>query len=203
MSRRPVFVGLALLLAFALAPAGANAQAKKKKKAAAPVSTALPTLPIEGTERYLQTNLQFDSTRPEKISSIHYLRGGNIPFCTRVNVGPLNDEEFELTVVETGVKYTYEITKFTPKPWETHIEKLFGTNCDPGIVSRMSKIDQEGIQQGQALVGMTKEGVRLALGEPPPHATPSLDANTWTYWSSRFNKVAVDFQDGKVSRVRT
>ena len=203
MPRRPALVSLAVLLAVALAPHAADAQAKKKKRAAAPVSTALPALPAEGSERYLQTNLHYDSARPADISSLHYLKGGNIPLCTRVNVGPLDDGTFELTVVETGVKHRYEFTKYPPKPWETHIEKLFGTNCDPGAVARMSKVDQDGIKQGQALVGMTKDGVRLALGDPPPHATPSFDSDTWTYWTSRFNKIAVDFQEGKVTRVRS
>jgi len=37
-----------------------------------------------------------------------------------------------------------------------------------------SEIDQRGIQEGKAFPGMTKDGVRMALGYPAAHQTPSL-----------------------------
>jgi hypothetical protein len=168
---------------------------------AAPAFAAggLPALPESSPDRYLQTNLHFDGGGTE-ISSIHYLRGGLLKRCTRVTLGPLTKNR--LTVTAGGTEYLYVFAGHTPRPWEAHLQKLFGRTCDPGAVRRMSAIDQKGIQQGEALVGMTKEGVKLALGIPPEHATPSLDADTWVYWQSRFNKLAVVFQKGKVVQVK-
>ena len=40
---------------------------------------------------------------------------------------------------------------------------------------------------------MTKAGVRFAMGFPPPHVTPSLDAKRWIYWTNRVNRIAVEF----------
>jgi hypothetical protein len=42
---------------------------------------------------------------------------------------------------------------------------------------------------------MTKPGVVFALGYPPPHVTPSLEADRWTYWTNRFNKLAILFDE--------
>jgi hypothetical protein len=33
------------------------------------------------------------------------------------------------------------------------------------------------------------------MGYPPPHATPLLDGNRWIYWTNRFNRIAVLFDD--------
>jgi len=50
---------------------------------------------------------------------------------------------------------------------------------------------------------MTKEGVRIALGYPAVHKTPSLDGNSWTYWKNRFATTVVEFgNDGKVISIR-
>jgi outer membrane protein assembly factor BamE (lipoprotein component of BamABCDE complex) len=75
----------------------------------------------------------------------------------------------------------------------------------PGPVSYsgLTAEDQEGIKAGKATVGMTKQGVKVALGYPAQCKTPSLDANTWVYWKSRFNTRAVNFGgDGKVESIK-
>jgi hypothetical protein len=48
---------------------------------------------------------------------------------------------------------------------------------------------------------MRKSAVIVALGYPPKHKTPSLEANQWRYWSSRFGSFLVHFQDDKVSQI--
>jgi hypothetical protein len=37
------------------------------------------------------------------------------------------------------------------------------------------------------------QGVIFALGYPPRHVNPDLDAVTWTYWKSRFHRMIVTF----------
>ncbi len=67
------------------------------------------------------------------------------------------------------------------------------TTAQPTNISNMSAVDRKGIQEGKALPGMTKEGVRIALGYPAAHRTPSLESNTWTYWGNRWRNYAVEF----------
>jgi hypothetical protein len=43
----------------------------------------------------------------------------------------------------------------------------------------------------------------MAWCPAPPHETPSFESSTWTYWSSRMNRVKVNFDDaGKVKSVK-
>jgi hypothetical protein len=182
-STRSGVIALAVGLVLAVAFAGGEASA-------------------DSADRYLQTNLHYDAHTTE-ISSLHYLRGGMIPRCTRVTLGPLEKDHATVVVASSGTRYVYQFSKHTPKPWDAHLDRLFGRTCDQGAVKRLSAVDQKGVKQGQALAGMTKEGVKLALGIPPEHATPSMDADVWTYWTSRFNKLTVTFRGGKVVEVRS
>ena len=40
---------------------------------------------------------------------------------------------------------------------------------------------------------MTKNGVRIALGYPAAHRTPSLENNSWIYWHNRFGTKVIEF----------
>ena len=77
------------------------------------------------------------------------------------------------------------------------------TSPTPVSLTHLTPVDLEGVSQGRALVGMTREGVLTALGFPAQHRTPSLDAPEWTYWKNRFATLAVVFgQDGLVAHIR-
>lgn len=77
------------------------------------------------------------------------------------------------------------------------------TSTKPTSPSGLSKADKQGVSKGQAQVGMSREGVKTALGYPAKHRTPSLEGMTWVYWKDRFRTVGVDFDDaGKVKAVR-
>lgn len=77
------------------------------------------------------------------------------------------------------------------------------TSHEPVSLKGFSEIDRRGISDGKAYAGMTKEGIRIALGYPAGHRTPSLESNAWTYWKNRFTTLVVEFDNkGKVVRVR-
>ena len=59
----------------------------------------------------------------------------------------------------------------------------------------LSEKDRKGIEDGKAYPGMTKDGVKMALGYPATHKTPSLESNRWIYWTNRWDTVAVEFND--------
>jgi outer membrane protein assembly factor BamE (lipoprotein component of BamABCDE complex) len=62
---------------------------------------------------------------------------------------------------------------------------------------------QEAVKAGKVALGMTKEQVIAALGYPPAHATPSLNAVQWKYWYSTHGTYLVSWDEtGQVSEVR-
>ncbi len=68
-------------------------------------------------------------------------------------------------------------------------------------LNELSEINQKGINSGKALVGMSKEGVKTALGYPAAHRTMSLKSNSWIYWRNRFRTKVIEFDtDGKVKK---
>lgn len=77
------------------------------------------------------------------------------------------------------------------------------SSVEPTSLAGLSELDRKGVAKGKAMVGMTRDGVMAALGYPATHRTPSLDAQTWIYWTNRFGTIAVNFgADGKVASVR-
>ncbi len=81
-----------------------------------------------------------------------------------------------------------------------YLDKIM--SAEPVDLSGYSALDQQGIKEGKALVGMTKAGVMAAMGYPAAHKTPSLDDSTYVYWTNRFGTVAVQFDaDGRVVKI--
>lgn len=77
------------------------------------------------------------------------------------------------------------------------------TSPTPVSYEGLSDVDQQGIQAGKAIAGMSKQGVMIALGYPAKHRTPSTDGNVWVYWKGRHDSYAVEFDDsGKVAAIR-
>lgn len=76
------------------------------------------------------------------------------------------------------------------------------TSPTPVSLGGLGASDLKGIKAGQAAVGMTKDGVRMALGYPAPHKTPSLTDDVWTYWRTRWVFFTVTFKNGKVVQVQ-
>lgn len=92
-------------------------------------------------------------------------------------------------------------SKFMNMDSATYIDTIFS----PKKVSlaHFSTVDKKGIENGSVIKGMTKEGIKTALGYPAAHKTPSLDDNEWMYWTNRFGTFAVLFdQNGIVTGIR-
>lgn len=110
--------------------------------------------------------------------------GGRIRFTTDAGLKIL----FEMNTSRMGMtpaQYVVLITSPTPVTYEG-----------------LSDVDRQGIEAGKALVGMSKQGVMIALGYPAKHMTPSLDDNRWTYWKGRHDTYVVEFDgSGKVANI--
>ena len=152
-------------------------------------------------EVFTLVNLHPDEQR-HRLYSTNYQQPGLIPFCTKVKIESVNKREMVFRVLDTGRKYDYIFHNTMRHPIPTHLDKFFGKACDPKKVETMSEIDRQGISQGRVLPGMTRDGVILAIGYPPEHATPNLESNTWKYWRTRFATQLVYFADGKAVDIK-
>ncbi len=126
---------------------------------------------------------------------------GFLPHNTKFRVGSWRNG-FSLTAVDTGMRilFEYKSANMAGMSVREYIDTI--TSTAPVSYNDLNAQDQEGIKAGKAIVGMTKQGVMVALGYPAKHRTPSTDLNTWLYWKGRFNMLTVNFgQDGKVESI--
>ena len=150
---------------------------------------------------YTLTNLHPDEAR-SKLYSINFQQAGLIPLCTEVEIVKANRKQIKFKVKETGKEYKYDHHRNAGEDLDANAAKYFGKQCNKDNVAKLSEVDQDGVKQGRALVGMSKQGVIYAIGYPPVAKTPTLDATVWKYWSNRFNTFDVVFSaDGKVTHV--
>lgn len=150
---------------------------------------------------YTLVNLHPDAIR-NRLYAVNFQQDGLIPLCTEVTLVKAKRKALQFKVNATGTTYTYYYHKAAAEPFDQHLKHFFGKTCNKDAVARLSAVDREGIAAGKALPGMSKQGVVYAIGMPPRHVTPSMDANIWKYWSNRYNTFNVEFDGaGKVSRV--
>ena len=154
------------------------------------------------TRVYTLVNLHPDQVRG-RLYAVNYQQAGLIPRCSEVDLLEISGRSMRFRVAKTDREYTYYYHKAAVEPFDQHLLKYFGTSCDEGAARSLGKADQEGIRTGKASPGMTRQGVIYAIGYPPPHVTPDIDADQWTYWKSRFDRMIVVFDaKGVVSEIR-
>ena len=69
-------------------------------------------------------------------------------------------------------------------------------------LSKFTEAERKGIAAGEAVAGMKKAAVIVALGYPPKHQTPSLESSKWRYWRNRFGTFLVNFDGDVVSSIK-
>lgn len=124
-----------------------------------------------------------------------------VPVNTQVGIDYFS-RGFAIIIKGTGKPIWFEYDeRSTQMSADRYIDLI--TSSAPVSLNGFSEIDRRGISEGKVYTGMSKDGVRIALGYPAPHKTPSLSIDTWIYWTNRFKTIAVDFDDqGKVIRVK-
>jgi hypothetical protein len=170
---------------------------------AAPVAVLAADVdsPLVGADGvYTLVNLHPDEQR-HRLYSVNYQQSGLIPLCSKVKIESVDTRKMTFRLLDSGREYEYLFHNSLRDPIAKHLDKVFGKKCDAAGVEKMSEVDRKGVRAGTVMTGMTKRGVALAIGYPPEHATPSLDADVWTYWKNRFGKMKVTFANGKVSEI--
>jgi len=154
----------------------------------------------EGATVYALVNLHADAAN-NRLHAMNYQLPKLMPICSEFVIKDIDTKVIELT--HKGIDYTYLWDKYTRNAGQSltvNFSQFFGKSCDEAEakVRSLSDIDQKGIKRGQAIVGMSKEGVLLAMGRPPIHATPELEGDLWTYWVNRWARNVLEFDESNI-----
>lgn len=137
------------------------------------------------------------------VSWVNYQKGPIIPFNAKVEILDKGSSEVEFKVVETGKTYSFENDddKSGYSTWEL-FQKFFSKNDQKSKLAELTKKERRRVLGAEIKRGMSKDAVRMAIGPPPPHKTPSLNSSTWTYWNGRVDTMSVKFDDDdKVQKI--
>ena len=142
---------------------------------------------------YTQCNMHSDRG---KVDTVNYLVGTKIPVNSKVTITKSTSKAIFFNYRGRTIKLTNR-EKFSGLDIVGVFERYFGKK--PVNLKQFNKIERKGIRLGRALVGMRKKAVLVALGYPPAHRTPDLEANEWRYWRNRWDTYLVIFNEhGKV-----
>ena len=141
---------------------------------------------------YTLTNLHPDEDRVTLYSG-NFQQPGLIPICSEVTFTYADPSYLSFTVAATGREYFYYEHAVAAEPLLVNASRYFGNACPKDKLAKLTPVERKGVEQGVPLKGMSKDAVVLACGYPPKRDTPSLDAKSWRYWSSRMRYFTVDF----------
>ncbi|NLT24580.1 MAG: outer membrane protein assembly factor BamE [Syntrophorhabdus sp.] len=161
-------------------------------------TTGSPVYQATANAVYLKNNIHVqhhDKSGEYRASYANWTNPGKghivIPVNTLVTMGDFR-RGMTIIVQNTGKEILFELDESSVKMSPEQYFKLI-TSAEPTKLDRFSAVDQKGIKEGRAYNGMTKDGIRIALGYPAPHRTPSLGDNTWYYWTNRFRAIPIEF----------
>ncbi len=156
------------------------------------------TNPHVGNSYYTQFALQYEKNSHY---TTNYRKGILLPINSEVKIKKMNKKSIVAEVVSLGQEIRIiNVPKHTGQNIDEAFDRIFAQT--PKGLSGFSDLEKRNIKLGKVEKGMRKEAVIAAIGYPPQIETASLEANEWTYWSARFNKFKVFFQDNKVTNVK-
>ncbi|MGR9053437.1 MAG: hypothetical protein ACU84J_12385 [Gammaproteobacteria bacterium] len=131
----------------------------------------------------------------------NYRRGASIPINTPVQLSKITDKTIEVALENLNTQLVVNnVQKHTGDDIYQAFDKLFAKQRVN--LSRFNKLERQHIRSGTVAKGMRKKAVIVAIGYPPITETPTLDSDTWVYWSGRFNRFNVNFRNGKVTHIK-
>jgi len=160
--------------------------------------STLPPSIRTGNVYYSQASLQFENGRH---LTTNYRRGALLPVNTQVILQEINDEEILLEILSSHAKLRIEnVQDHTGDNTTQAFSKLFAKNKVD--LTQFSELEREKINAGQVAEEMRKKVVIAAIGYPPVTETLTLESDQWTYWSSRFDRFIVYFENDRVTRIQ-
>jgi len=154
-------------------------------------------LPIVGQQYYTRHCFMHEKGVSK---TTNYWRGTLVPINTQVTLVSMNDKKMTLRLASGETVKIENVEKFSKRSMSTIAHNLLATQPVP--IDKFDPAIADAIKSGNMKMGMTKEQVVMARGHPPGHKTPSLDADTWLYWSSRLVIQTIVFDNGVLVRGR-
>lgn len=151
-----------------------------------------------GNIRYTKYNIHTQVVRrgfEASYANYNYFREGGghmvIPMNTQIEIAKIGRGAF---IFRLGDGRACEFDFDTRRMGMT-VQAYIDLITSPGPVSTtgFSEIDMKGIKEGTVYRGMSRAGVLAALGYPARHKTPSLESDSWIYWKTKSDIVAVQF----------
>ncbi|MEN8134591.1 MAG: hypothetical protein ABFS18_03515 [Thermodesulfobacteriota bacterium] len=180
---------------------------RAEAKGALPADAAV-LLEMEGQSYYLAHNLHGDRAQRKVYSANYQLSGGLIPWGSKIQIIKIQRNYLSFRDENTGLTWNYWFSGRTRRAvtLKDHLARVFVKDIEllRGQVAGLSELDQDGIYEGRALVGMSRAGVLIANGYPPEFANSKdlMTAHDWHYWLSRFNKIKLSFnRQGYIARI--
>ncbi|MCK5121042.1 MAG: hypothetical protein KAQ91_03620 [Methylococcales bacterium] len=157
----------------------------------------LPAHIVVGDSYYTQFVIRYEKSAH---LTTNFRRGASVPVNTKVQLQNITTKTIE--VILDGLPNPLVI-KNVQKHTGDDVFQAFDKYFAPKKVSlrAFNSLEKTHIKKGTVAKGMRKKAVIVAIGYPPITETMNLDADTWVYWSGRFNKFNVNFSKGKVSSV--
>jgi hypothetical protein len=137
-----------------------------------------------------------------KLSAVNYQQDGLIPVCSAVTILSLSNEKLVFRDEYSWQEYAYFYHKAAVEPFGRHLARYFGASCPQADLDGLSADERQHVEAGDVAPGMSRRAVIFAIGYPPLHATPRLEAREWRYWRSRSHTMRVVFgSDGRVAEI--
>lgn len=152
-----------------------------------------------GKQFFTRANIWVDE--PDRIYTINYHKGRILPVGTQVDIVAFGDDEIRFTTKDNQEYTLVHLVKYSNVGLDVVFWRYFSEE-DPkaagGAFHRFTGAEQENIQKGAVVEGMSKDAVLMAYGYPPGHRTPDLDHHIWTFWLSRGKRLIVYFRNDHV-----
>ena len=161
------------------------------------ISVLPEEVPVEeGGIYYTRCNFYHEKGRH---LTTNYSRGAMVPINTEVKVLSKGGKNL---LLETGgqVVKIENVEDFSHRSIDQIASRMLSPTPIP--LDRLGQTTAGFITSGQLRLGMTKEQVLMTRGYPPGHETHDVTSDRWIYWTSRFVKQTLLFQNGRLIRGR-
>jgi len=129
-----------------------------------------------------------------KHNTTNYWRGDMIPINSKLKLLSINRKRMDLELGDGSKVIFVNVQKYTKRNLNTIAAELLSPKPVP--IGQLDDAVEDALVAGELLLGMTKGQVIMTRGYPPRHKTPTLDRDTWVYWSSKFVKHTLKFKKG-------
>lgn len=148
-------------------------------------------IPVVGKEYYTRHTFMGEKGTH---NATNYWRGMLVPINSTVYLVSLGDKTMVLRLSSGETIKVENVPEYTRCDMITIAKRMLAGRPVP--IEKFDKSIVTAIKNGMMRIGMTKEQTIMARGYPPGHETPSLDLDTWKYWSNRFVTQNIVFENG-------